>query len=104
MEKVINSYESLYVINATLADDAIKAVVEKFTALVAENGEVVKVDEWGKRRLAYPINDMPEGYYVLVNFKSGSDFPCELERRYGIDDNVIRYIVTRVEEEKPAQA
>lgn len=100
MEKVINSYESLYIVNATLSDEDIKAAVEKFTTLIADNGEVVEVNEWGKRKLAYPINDMPEGYYVLVNFKSAADFPSELERRFGIDDAIIRYMVTRLEEKK----
>ena len=100
MEKVINSYESLFIVNATLSDEDIKAAVEKFTALIADNGEVVEVNEWGKRKLAYPINDMPEGYYVLVNFKSAANFPSELERRFGIDDAIIRYMVTRLEEKK----
>lgn len=104
MEKVINSYESLFIVNATMSDDEIKAAVEKFTALIADNGEVVKVDEWGKRKLAYPINDMPEGYYVLVNFKSVAEFPSELERRFGIDDAIIRYMVTKLDEKNSAEA
>lgn len=100
MEKVVNSYETLFVVNPTLAEDDLKAAVDKFTALIAENGTVVEIDEWGKRRLAYPINDINEGYYVLVNFTSESSFPAELERRYNIDENIMRGIVIRLETKK----
>ncbi|MBQ4599976.1 MAG: 30S ribosomal protein S6 [Clostridia bacterium] len=100
MEKVVNSYETLFIVNPTIAEDDIKATVDKFTALIAENGTVGEIDEWGKRRLAYPINDIPEGYYVLVNFTSESAFPAELERRYNIDENVMRGIVIRLETKK----
>ena len=100
MEKVVNSYETLFVVNPNLAEDELKAVVDKFTALIAENGTVGEIDEWGKRRLAYPINDINEGYYVLVNFTSESSFPAELERRYNIDENIMRGIVIRLETKK----
>lgn len=100
MEKVVNSYETLFIVNPTLSEDDIKATVDKFTALVAENGTVGEIDEWGKRRLAYPINDITEGYYVLVNFTSESAFPAELERRYNIDENIMRGIVIRLETKK----
>ncbi|MBE6680283.1 MAG: 30S ribosomal protein S6 [Ruminococcaceae bacterium] len=100
MEKVVNSYETLFIVNPTLAEDDIKAAVEKFTALIAENGTVGEIDEWGKRRLAYPINDITEGYYVLVNFTSESSFPAELERRYNIDENIMRGIVIKLEAKK----
>ena len=100
MEKVVNSYETLFIVNPTLAEDDIKAAVEKFTALIAENGTVGEIDEWGKRRLAYPIDDITEGYYVLVNFTSESSFPAELERRYNIDENIMRGIVIRLETKK----
>ena len=100
MEKVVNSYETLFIVNPTLSEDDIKATVDKFTALVAENGTVGEIDEWGKRRLAYPIDDITEGYYVLVNFTSESSFPAELERRYNIDENIMRGIVIRLETKK----
>ena len=100
MEKVVNSYETLFIVNPTLSEDEIKATVDKFTALVAENGTVGEIDEWGKRRLAYPIDDITEGYYVLVNFTSESSFPAELERRYNIDENIMRGIVIRLETKK----
>ena len=100
MEKAVNSYETMFIVNPTISEDDVKATVEKFTALIAENGTVGEVNEWGKRRLAYPINDIPEGYYVLVNFTSASDFPAELDRRYSIDENIMRGIVIRLEQKK----
>ncbi len=98
MEMLKNSYETLYIIDAQLSEDATKALVEKFTSLIAENGEVTEVNEWGKRRLAYPINDQNEGYYVLVHFTSNSAFPEELERIFKITDGIVRSIVLRREE------
>ncbi|MBD9009950.1 MAG: 30S ribosomal protein S6 [Clostridiales bacterium] len=99
MAEKINKYETIFVIDATKAEEEITALVEKFKSLIEANGEIVSVDDWGKRRLAYPINDLTEGYYVLINFKSGTDFPAELERVYGITDGIIRDIVVKSEEE-----
>ena len=99
MAEKINKYETIFVIDATKADEEITALVEKFKSLIEANGEIVSVDDWGKRRLAYPINDLTEGYYDLINFKSGTDFPAELERVYGITDGIIRDIVVKSEEE-----
>jgi len=92
-----NFYETLYIIDGTLAEDAIKALVEKFTALIAQHGEIAEVNEWGKRRLAYPIQDKNEGYYVLTTFESDASFPNELERIFGITDGIFRSIVIRTE-------
>ncbi|MBO5286516.1 MAG: 30S ribosomal protein S6 [Clostridia bacterium] len=96
----MNSYETLFVVDCSLGEEGVKAIVDKFTALIAENGAIDSIDEWGKRRLAYPINDMNEGYYVLVNFKSGSEFPAELERVFGINEYILRSIVVRLIEDK----
>lgn len=104
MEKITNSYETLYVIDPDLTEDAAKAVVEKFTSLINANGTVSEVNEWGKRRLAYPINKKTEGYYVLVNFTSEGAFPSELERIFGITDGILRSIVIRHEEKNAAKA
>jgi len=104
MEKIVNSYETLFVIDADLTEEETKALVEKFQTLIAENGEVTEVNEWGKRKLAYPINDKPEGYYVLINFKSESTLPLELERIFGITEGILRSIVIRHEEKKAAKA
>lgn len=95
MENQNKSYETLFVVDTTLNEDGIKAVVEKFSSLIAANGEVTAVNEWGKRRLAYPINDMTEGYYVLIDFNAPTAFVAELERIFGITEGVIRSIVKR---------
>ena len=97
MEKVINSYETLFIINGNLSEEETKALVEKFTSLVAANGTLEKVDEWGKRRLAYPIDDTVDGYYVLLNFKSGAEFPSEFERVAGITDGILRAMTLRTD-------
>lgn len=100
MEKITNSYETLFIIDAQLSEEAVKALVEKFTSLIASNGTLGEISEWGKRRLAYPINDKNEGYYVLVNFEAEGAFPAELERIFGITDGIMRSIVIRHDEKK----
>lgn len=90
----MNKYENLYVITPELEEEAIKAIIEKFSGIITANGgEIESVDEWGKRRLAYPINHKNEGYYVLMTFESKTDFPAELTRIYNITDGIIRAIV-----------
>ena len=91
--KKTGKYESIFILNPTLTEEATKALVEKFTALVSANGELVKVDEWGKRRMAYAIEDLTEGYYVLVEFESNPAFPAELDRVFRITDGVMRSII-----------
>ena len=97
MEKVINSYEGMFIVSLANGEDAAKATVSKFTDLVAANAEVVKIDDWGKRRFAYPIQDMNEGYYTVVTFKSEGNFPAELQRLMNIDESVLRAMVLRLE-------
>lgn len=104
MEKIKNSYETLFIVDSDLGEEAVRALIDKFTSLIAANGEIEKVDEWGKRRLAYPINDKPEGYYVLVNHKCEGDFPAELERIFGITDGIMRSMVIRLDEKAIAAA
>ena len=94
MEKRIGSYETLIVINAALPEEEIRALVDKFTALVNANGTMETVDEWGKRRLAYPINDLTEGYFVVMSYRSAVDFPAEIERVLGITDGILRSMTT----------
>jgi small subunit ribosomal protein S6 len=98
MEKLTSKYETIFIVDATLADDQIAAIVEKFRALVEANATIEKVEDWGKRRLAYPINDMPEGYYTLISFTSGHEFPTELDRIYNITDGVIRSMIVKIDE------
>lgn len=93
MPKITGKYETIFIVNATLTEEAINAVVEKFTNLIAANGEITKIDQWGKRRMAYAIDDMAEGYYVLVEFDSKPDFPAELDRIYKITDGIMRSII-----------
>ena len=97
MEKVINSYECLFIVDVTKGETVTDATVNKFTSLIEANAEVVDVAKWGKRRLAYAINDMPEGYYVVVTFKSAPEFPSELERLMNIDETVMRSLTLRLE-------
>jgi len=93
MPKINGSYETIFIVDVNLGEEAIKALVEKFTNLIAQNGEVTNVSEWGKRRLAYPINDLLEGYYVLVEFNSAPEFPAELDRVYNITEGVMRSMI-----------
>jgi small subunit ribosomal protein S6 len=95
MEKVINSYECLFIVDVTAGDDVTNATVNKFMSLVEANAEVVDVAKWGKRRLAYPINDMPEGYYVVVTFKSAPEFPSEMDRLFNIDETIMRSMIIK---------
>lgn len=97
MEKVVNSYENLFIVDVTKGDEVTEATVNKFTALIEANAEVVDVAKWGKRRLAYPINDMPEGYYVVVTFKSAPEFPGELDRLFNIDETIMRSLIVKLE-------
>lgn len=103
MEKLMNSYETLFVVNPQLSEEDTKKVIDKFVNLIGSAGTVTEVKEWGKRRLAYPINDLNEGYYVLVNFEAEPALPAELERRFRIDDSIMRSIVVRHEAEKAAE-
>ena len=103
MEKKICSYETLFVLSGNLAEDAYVALKDKFVNLVGDNATDVTVNEWGKRRLAYPINYITEGYYVLVNFKSAPEFPRELTRVFGITEGIIRYMTTAKEVKATAE-
>jgi len=94
----VNKYEAMYIITPELEEEARRAVIEKFAAIMSSNGaEIEKTDEWGMRKLAYAIDYKTEGYYVLVNFESAPSFPAELERNFKIDENIIRYMVIRRE-------
>ena len=103
MEKVINSYECLFIVDVTEGETVTDATVNKFMSLIEANAEVVDVAKWGKRRLAYPINDMPEGYYTVVTFKSEPAFPNELERLFNIDETIMRSMVIRLEYDAAAK-
>ncbi|MBP5661893.1 MAG: 30S ribosomal protein S6 [Clostridia bacterium] len=92
----MNSYEALYIINPKLEGEALKAVIDKFSQLVAANGGTVDgVEEQGMKKLAYEINYLSEGFYVLMNFTSDPAFPAELERNFKISEDIIRFIVIK---------
>ncbi len=94
----MNQYEALYIITPEIEDEANKACIEKFSGIVAANGgEVAQIDEWGKRRLAYPIDYKTEGFYVLMTFAGAPQLPAELERNFKNDESILRYMVTRKE-------
>ena len=97
MEKVINSYECLFIVDVTKGDEVTEATVNKFMSVIEANAEVVDVAKWGKRRLAYPINDMPEGYYVVVTFKSAPEFPSEMDRLFNIDETIMRSMIIKLD-------
>lgn len=97
MEKIC-SYETLFAISGNFTEEEYTAVKEKFVNLVNDNATDVTVNEWGKRRLAYPIDYITEGYYVLLTFKSEPSFPQELTRVFGITEGVIRNMTLAIEE------
>ena len=94
-------YELLYIIDTSLEEEPRKELITRFNTLIEQHaGKMENVEEWGKRRLAYLVDDKPEGYYVLVNFSAPSTFPKELERVLEIDEGVMRYLITRVEHKR----
>ena len=121
MAKTTEKYELMYIINPNLSEEETAAVVEKFKALVEQNGTLEEMEEmgmkklteqylelvtkeggsventdiWGRRKLAYEINYISEGYYVLVKFTSAPEFPAELDRVLGITDGILRSLITR---------
>ena len=97
MAKISGKYEVLYIIDPAQGEEGIQALVEKFKALVEANGTLTSIDEWGKRRMAYPINDLMEGYYVLMTMDAKPEFPAELDRVFKITEGVMRSLITDVE-------
>ena len=95
MEKITNKYETIFVVDTSIGEEAVASVVEKFKTMIAKSCSVESVDEWGKRRLAYPIEDRTEGYYTLVNFTAEPDFIKELDRVYNITDGILRTITIK---------
>ena len=98
MAKLGGKYETIFVIDSALTDEAIAGLVEKFKTLVEQNATLGEVNEWGKRRLAYPINDEEEGVYTVIDFTSEPSFPAELDRVYKITEGVMRSLIIAHEE------
>lgn len=93
MAKLGGKYETIFVIDSALTDEAIAGLVEKFKTLVEQNATLGEVNEWGKRRLAYPINDLNEGHYVLMTFTAAPELPAELDRVLKITEGVMRSMI-----------
>ena len=93
MAKINANYEALYILDPSLTEEQTAALVAKFKGVVEANGTVTEVDEWGKRRLAYPINDLMEGYYVLMTFTAAAAVPAELDRIFRITEGVMRSMI-----------
>ena len=93
MAKISANYEVVFIIDPAQGEEGVAALTEKFKTLVEQNGTLAEVEEWGKRKLAYAINYITEGYYVLISFTSAPDFPKELDRILGITDGIIRSMI-----------
>ena len=94
MAKASEKYEVMYIIDPTLGEEATAAVVERFKALVEQNGTLDELVEMGKKKLAYAITDQNEGYYVLMKFTSGPELPAEVDRVLGITEGIMRRLIT----------
>ncbi len=100
MTGIKNAYETVIVTSANLGEEGNTALIEKFKELINKNGVVESVDDWGKRRFAYPIEKQNEGFYTLINFTADTDFITELDRRYVITDGILRTLIIKKEEKK----
>ena len=98
MEKITSKYETVIVVDGTLAEENAAELFGKFKALIESNATIDEVIDWGKRKLAYPINDINEGYYTLVHYTSAHEFPAELERVLNITDGILRSLTVKIEE------
>ena len=95
----MNNYELMFILKTSLEDEARADLIKRFTELITQNGGTIdKIDEWGQRTLAYPIQKLNDGYYVLVTFASDGELPKEIERNLKIADNVIRYMTVRLDD------
>ncbi len=106
MPDVKNSYETVFILSTTQGEEAVQTNVQKFKTLIEKNAVIDAVDEWGKRRFAYPIEKQTEGYYTLISFTSAPEFIAELDRIYKITDGVLRSLIVKkeVKKEKPKKA
>ena len=92
---MLRQYETIYILSPELGEENTKALVEKFKGVISKSATIDSVEEWGRRKLAYPIDYKTEGYYVLTNFTAAPEFPHELERIYKITEGVIKYMVIK---------
>lgn len=92
---MFNKYETVFIIDTSISEEATKELVEKFKSLLETSAQLESLEEWGQRKLAYPIDKKTEGYYVLANFSSDSAFPHELERMFKITDGIIKHMIVK---------
>ena len=96
--ELTSKYETVFIVNPDFTEEAAKGLLEKFSGLITANGGAVdKVDEWNKRKLAYPIEDYTEGYYYVIAFTAPAEVPAELDRVYNITDGVLRSIIVKLD-------
>ena len=94
----MNKYETIFIVNPNVAEEGIKALIQKFSDIINNDGKVLEVEEMGKKKLAYEIKKNKEGYYVVINFESNPGVVKELERVYRITDDVIKFLTINKEE------
>ncbi|NLN64556.1 MAG: 30S ribosomal protein S6 [Clostridiaceae bacterium] len=96
----MNKYESIFVISTLLEDEKIQEIIGKVKDVIEASCQLEKIDEWGKKRLAYEIDDQKEGYYTLLHFSAAPEFPAELERIYKITEGILKYLIVRRDEKE----
>ena len=96
----MRKYEVMFILKSNLEEERRNEVINKFKSIIETDGEIISVDEWGNRKLAYEINKVNEGYYVLINFNAGTNLPQELDRNFRISDDVMRHLIVNLEEKK----
>jgi small subunit ribosomal protein S6 len=95
----MNHYETIYIINPTLDDEALKEAIDKFSNLIKKlKGSIVKVNEWGKRKLAYEVKRFDKGHYVVLDFCALPKIVTELERNLKLDDRILKYLTVKIDE------
>jgi small subunit ribosomal protein S6 len=97
MEKVMGKYETVFIVNTELGEEKVQELVAKFKGMIEKNATVDNIDEWGKKRLAYPIEDVNDGYYVVIQYTADHDFPAELERVFNITEGILRSMTIRLD-------
>ena len=97
MEKLKGKYETVFIVNTELGEEKVQELVANFKARIEKNATVENIDEWGKKRLAYPIDDVNDGYYVVMQYTADRDFPVELERRFSITEGILRSMTIRID-------
>ena len=97
MEQLKGKYETVFIVNTELGEEKVQELVAKFKGMIEKNAVVENTDEWGKRRLAYPIDDVNDGYYVVMQYTANRDFPVELERVFNITEGILRSMTIRID-------